>query len=74
MQLESEEDKMQYIIYDGETGDNIGPFDDYEAAEIFMLHASNQMFNQGESLSLQPLNDTVEWCLDNGIVLDEVTL
>jgi hypothetical protein len=61
---------MSYVVYDNVANTNIGPFDDYETAEMFVLHASHSMLDEGECLSIEPVSEPTDWALDNGIYID----
>jgi hypothetical protein len=46
----------------------IGPFNDYEDAQMFVLHASSITINDYVSdLTIEPVSEPQEWALDNGL-------
>lgn len=54
-----------YTIFDSATETLIGPFDDYEGAQMFLLYASEDMVDGGSSLTIESITDPAEWALDN---------
>ena len=57
-----------YIVYDNITETIIGPFNDYEDAQMFVLHASDITINDYVSdLTIEPVSEPQEWALDNGL-------
>ena len=56
-----------YVIFDSTTETLMGPFNDYESAEMFALYASEDMIDGGASLTIEPITEPAEWVLDNGI-------
>jgi hypothetical protein len=61
-----------HIIFDSLTETLIGPFADYESAQMFMLHASECLPDGGEYLSIEPVSDAQEWAWENNYDLSAV--
>jgi hypothetical protein len=57
-----------YVVFDNMTETIIGPFNDYEDAQMFVLHASGITINDYVSdLTIEPVSEPQEWALDNGL-------
>lgn len=56
-----------YVLYDSVTGENIGPFNDYESAQMFLLYASEDMPDGGVNITIEAITEPAEWALSNGI-------
>jgi len=57
-----------YVVFDNITETMIGPFNDYEDAQMFVLHASSITINDYVSdLTIEPVSEPQEWALDNGL-------
>ena len=57
-----------YVVFDNITETMIGPFNDYEDAQMFFLHASSITINDYVSdLTIEPVSEPQEWALDNGL-------
>lgn len=57
-----------YVVFDNITETIIGPFNDYEDAQMFVLHASSITINDYVSdLTIEPVSEPQEWALDNGL-------
>lgn len=57
-----------YAVFDNITETIIGPFNDYEDAQMFVLHASDITVNSYVSdLTIEPISEPQEWALDNGL-------
>ena len=61
-----------YTVYDNITETLIGPFNDYESAEMFILHASDALLDGGANLTVESISDPVEWAQDNHLKLEAV--
>lgn len=61
-----------YTVFDSITETLIGPFNDYESAQMFLLHASDMLMDGGANLSIEPISEPQEWALDNSIALEAV--
>jgi hypothetical protein len=59
-----------YVVFDSITETLVGPFDDYESAEMFMLHASDAIQDGGANLTIESISEPVEWAQDNSLQLD----
>jgi hypothetical protein len=58
-----------YTIYDSVTETLIGPFNDYESAEMFLLHASDAIVDGGINLTIESISEPEEWAQDNQLQL-----
>lgn len=56
-----------YVVFDSLTETLIGPFNDYESAQMFVLYASDSLADGGGSLSIEPVSEPQEWALDNSV-------
>ena len=54
-----------YVLFDSVTETLIGPFDDYESAQMFLLHASEDLDDGGENITIEPVSEPMEWVQDN---------
>jgi hypothetical protein len=54
-----------YTVYDNITETLIGPFNDYESAEMFVLHASDALVDGGANLTIESISEPAEWAQDN---------
>lgn len=61
-----------YTIFDTVTETLVEVFNDYESAEMFLLHLSDLIADGGASLVIEPITTVQDWAADNGIVLDGV--
>ena len=58
-----------YTIYDSVSETLIGPFNDYESAEMFLLYASNEVPDGGANLTIESISEPEEWAQDNSLSL-----
>ena len=42
-----------YVLFDSLTETLIGPFNDYESAQMFLLHASEDLEDGAENISIE---------------------
>lgn len=56
-----------YTVFDASTETLIGPFNDYESAQMFVLYASEDLLDGGVSLTIEPITEPSEWALDNSV-------
>jgi hypothetical protein len=61
-----------YTIWDTLTETLVETFDDYESAQMFLLHISDLVPDGGANLTIEPISTVQDWARDNGIVLDMV--
>jgi hypothetical protein len=61
-----------YTVFDSITETLIGPFNDYESAEMFILHASDAMVDGGANLSIEAISEPQEWAMDNSLVVEAI--
>jgi hypothetical protein len=61
-----------YTVFDSVTETLIGPFNDYESAEMFILHASDALLDGGANLTVEAISEPAEWAMDNSLILDAV--
>ncbi len=58
-----------YTVFDSSTQTLIEVFNDYEDAQMFLLHASDLLPDGGTELSIEPITTAQEWAVDNGLEL-----
>jgi hypothetical protein len=58
-----------YVIFDSLTETLIGPFNDYESAQMFLLHASEDIADGGEHLTIESISEPMEWVQDNQLTM-----
>lgn len=58
-----------YTIYDSVSETLIGPFNDYESAEMFLLYASDEVPDGGANLTIESISEPEEWAQDNSLSL-----
>jgi hypothetical protein len=58
-----------YVIFDSITETLIGPFNDHESAEMFLLHASDSIQDGGANLTIESISEPEEWAQDNSLQL-----
>lgn len=57
-----------YIVWDSLTETLIGPFNAYEDAQMFVLHASDILSETSASeLTIEPVSEPQDWALDNAL-------
>jgi hypothetical protein len=56
-----------YTIFDSVTETLIGPFDDYDSAQMFLLYASESLADGGGNLTIESISDPQEWAMDNSV-------
>jgi hypothetical protein len=61
-----------YTVFDSLTETLIGPFNDYESAQMFLLIASDEVADGGAHLTIEAISEPVEWAQDNHIRLSAV--
>lgn len=61
-----------YTVYDSVTETLIGPFNDYESAEMFILHASDALMDGGSNLAIESISEPAEWAQDNHLLIEAV--
>jgi hypothetical protein len=61
-----------YTIYDSVTETLIGPFNDYESAEMFLLQASDAIVDGGVNLTIETISEPEEWAQDNQLQLGAI--
>jgi len=54
-----------WIIHDSITGECIGPFNDYESAQMYMVFYSDTLIDGGSNLTLEPLTEPEAWMAEN---------
>lgn len=54
-----------YVLFDSTTETLIGPFNDYESAQMFLLHASEDLADGGENITIESVSEPMEWVQDN---------
>lgn len=58
-----------YVIFDSLTETLIGPFNDYESAQMWLLYASEEIADGGANLTIEPISEPEEWAQDNHITM-----
>lgn len=58
-----------YVIFDSITETLVGPFNDYESAQMFLLHASDELADGGGNLTIESVSEPIEWAQDNAPAL-----
>jgi hypothetical protein len=58
-----------HVIFDSLTETLIGPFNDYESAQMWLLYASDEIADGGANLTIEPISEPEEWAMDNQITL-----
>lgn len=58
-----------YTIYDSLTETLIEVFNDYDSAQMFLLHISDELPDGGANLTVEPITPAYEWAQDNNITL-----
>lgn len=56
-----------HVIYDSLTETLIGPFNDYESAQMWLLYASDEIADGGTNLTIESISEPEEWAQDNQI-------
>lgn len=55
-----------YVVWDSLTETIIGPFNDYEDAQMFVLHASDILIDGTTAeLTIEPVSEPEQWAQDN---------
>jgi hypothetical protein len=58
-----------YTIMDTLSDELVEVFNDYESAEMFLLHMSDELVDGGASLVIKSITAVQDWAYDNGINL-----
>ena len=58
-----------YTIMDTLSDELVEVFNDYESAEMFLLHMSDELIDGGASLVIKGIATVQDWAYDNGINL-----
>ena len=61
-----------YVVFDSLTETLVGPFNDYESAQMFLLIASDEVADGGANLTIESISEPIEWAQDNHIKLSGV--
>jgi len=61
-----------FVVFDSLTETLIGPFNDYDSAQMFLLHASDEVPDGGSNLTIEAISEPLEWAQDNSITLSAV--
>jgi hypothetical protein len=57
-----------YVVFDSVTETLIGPFEAYEDAQMFLLHASDLLVDGNVTdLTIEPVSEPQEWAMDNSL-------
>lgn len=63
---------QMYIVFDSITETLIGPFNDYEAAQMFVLQASDSIPDGGVNLTIESISEPIEWAIDNSLHVEAI--
>jgi hypothetical protein len=58
-----------YVVFDSLTETLIGPFNDYESAQMWLLYASEEIADGGANLTIESISEPEEWAQDNQITM-----
>ena len=58
-----------YVLYDSLTETLIGPFNDHESAQMFLLHASEDLEDGAANITIESVSEPMEWVQDNQLTL-----
>lgn len=58
-----------YVVFDSCTETLIGPFNDEDSANMFLLYASDDLPDGGANLSVECISEPAEWAQDNAPAL-----
>ena len=58
-----------YVVFDSLTETLIGPFNDYESAQMWLLYASDEIADGGANLTIESISEPEEWAQDNQITM-----
>ncbi len=58
-----------YTIFDSVTETLVEVFDDYESAQMFLLHVSDLVEDGGANLTIEPISTAQDWARDNNLSL-----
>lgn len=58
-----------YTIFDSVSETQFGPYNDYESAQMYLLHVSEGLADGGANLTIEYLSTPEEWAMDNGVML-----
>jgi len=58
-----------FVVFDSLTETLIGPFNDYDSAQMFILHASDEIIDGGANLTIETISEPQEWAIDNNLVI-----
>ena len=56
-----------YTIYDNINEELVGIYNDYESAQMFLLHISDYLLDGGSNLTIEPISEPEEWASSNAI-------
>jgi len=61
-----------YTIYDSINEELVGMFNDYESAQMFLLHMSDYLLDGGSNLTIETISEPEEWAQNNKLQLGEL--
>jgi hypothetical protein len=57
-----------YVVFDSTTETLIGPFNAYEDAQMFLLHATDILSDGNVAdLTIESISEPQEWAMDNSL-------
>jgi len=59
-----------YTIYDSINEELVGVFNDFDSAQMFLLHMSDYVLDGGSNLTIESISEPEEWALNNAINLE----
>jgi len=59
-----------YTIYDSINEELVGVFNDFDSAQMFLLHMSDYVLDGGSNLTIESISEPEEWALNNSINLE----
>lgn len=61
-----------YTIWDSVNQELVEVFNDYESAQMFLIHMSDLLPDGGEELTIKEISTVQDWAASNGVELDRV--
>ena len=56
-----------YTIWDSINEELVGVYNDFESAQMFLLHISEDLIDGGANLTIESISEPEEWAQNNGI-------
>jgi len=58
-----------YTIWDSINEELVGVYNDFESAQMFLLHISEDLIDGGANLTIESISEPEEWAQNNGIYI-----